>query len=242
MPDRARPRKPAPSVLPILIAAMVLPAVAAFFYFVLAQSLPVFWQRSSYALGKIVFVLPLLWHLGVERRPFPRGPRSSAGLMSGLVFGLFVTAAMLVLYFAGLRATSPFHAAADAVRDKLIGFGLNAPAPYAAFAVLVSLLHSALEEYYWRWFVFGRLREYLPFLPAAAVGSLAFAAHHVIILGVYFGWASVTQFVFSLGVAVGGMVWCLLYHRTGSLLGPWLSHALIDAAIFAVGYDLVIAS
>lgn len=239
MPGRARLSKPAPSVLPVLIAAMVLPAVAAFFYFVLAQSLPAFWQRSAYAAGKIVFVLPLWWHLGVERRPFPRGPRSSAGLISGLVFGLFVAAGMLILYFAGLRATPPFLAAADAVCDKTLGFGLRNPAAYTAFAVLVSLLHSALEEYYWRWFVFGQLRNYLPFLPAAALGSMAFAAHHVIILGVYFGWGAVMQVGFSLGVAVGGMVWCFLYHRTGSLLGPWLSHALIDAAIFAVGYDLV---
>lgn len=242
MPDRAWPREPAPSVLPVLIAAMVLPAVAAFFYFVPSQSLPVFWQRLAYALGKIVFVLPLLWHLGVERRPFPRRPRSSAGLMSGLGFGLFVTAGILILYFAGLRATPTFLAAADAVRAKMIAFGLQDPASYAAFAVFVSLLHSALEEYYWRWFVFGRLRDYLAFLPAAVLGSLAFAAHHVIILGVYFGWGSVMQVAFSFAVAVGGMAWCFLFHRTGSLLGPWLSHALIDAAIFAVGYDLVIVS
>ena len=27
--------------------------------------------------------------------------------------------------------------------------------------------------------------------------------------------------------------------ESGSLLGPWLSHCLIDAAIFLIGYDLV---
>ena len=30
-------------------------------------------------------------------------------------------------------------------------------------------------------------------------------------------------------------MWAWLYHRSGSLLGPWLGHALVDAAIF-VGY------
>ncbi|NMC20703.1 MAG: CPBP family intramembrane metalloprotease [Thermogutta sp.] len=204
--------------------------------------MPVFWQRSAYALGKLVFVLPLLWHFGVERRPLPRLSRSAAGLMSGLAFGLFVSAGMLLLYFAGLRGTPPFLAASEAVRDKLLGLGLSAPAPYAAFGVFVSLVHSALEEYYWRWFVFGRLRDYLAFIPAAATGSLAFMAHHVIVLGVYFGWGSPAQVVFSLCVAAGGFVWCYIYHRSGSLLGPWLSHGLVDAAIFAVGYDLAIAA
>ena len=242
MPDDSRLRKRAPSVLPILIAAMVLPTVAAFFYFVQAQTLPVVWQRSAYGLGKLVLLLPLVWHFRVERLPLPRVPRSVAWVPIGLAFGAFVSLAMLVLYYAALRGSPPFLDAAEAVRDKLIGFGLDSPATYAAFGVFVSLLHSALEEYYWRWFVFGRLRDYLAFMPAAVVGSLAFMAHHVVILGVYFGWGSLTHVLFSLGVAVGGFVWCWIYHRSGSLLGPWLSHALVDAAIFVVGYDLVIAA
>ena len=44
-----------------------------------------------------------------------------------------------------------------------------------------------------------------------------------------------------MGVAVGGGVWCWIYQRSHSLLGPWLSHALIDAAIFVVGYRLIAA-
>jgi uncharacterized protein len=44
--------------------------------------------------------------------------------------------------------------------------------------------------------------------------------------------------LFSLSVAVGGAFWAWLYQRTGSLYGPWLSHLLVDAAIFLVGYDL----
>ena len=36
-----------------------------------------------------------------------------------------------------------------------------------------------------------------------------------------------------------GVVWALLYYRSKSLWGPWLSHAIVDAGIFAIGYDLV---
>jgi membrane protease YdiL (CAAX protease family) len=35
------------------------------------------------------------------------------------------------------------------------------------------------------------------------------------------------------------MFWAWLYDRTGSLLGPWMSHLIIDAGIFWVGYELI---
>ncbi|MBI3823301.1 MAG: CPBP family intramembrane metalloprotease [Planctomycetes bacterium] len=40
----------------------------------------------------------------------------------------------------------------------------------------------------------------------------------------------------SVCVAIGGGVWCVIYERSESLWAPWLSHALIDAAIMGVGY------
>jgi membrane protease YdiL (CAAX protease family) len=43
----------------------------------------------------------------------------------------------------------------------------------------------------------------------------------------------------SLCVALGGVFWAWLYHRSGSLLGPWLSHALVDLAVMAIGYAML---
>ena len=45
--------------------------------------------------------------------------------------------------------------------------------------------------------------------------------------------------IFSLAIAIGGAFWAWLYHRSGSLVGPWLSHLLIDGAIFWIGYEIV---
>jgi membrane protease YdiL (CAAX protease family) len=64
-------------------------------------------------------------------------------------------------------------------------------------------------------------------------------AHHVLVLAWYFGWTSWATWLFSVSVAIGGVVWCWIYQRSGSLVGPWLSHLLIDAAIFTIGYDMV---
>ena len=63
--------------------------------------------------------------------------------------------------------------------------------------------------------------------------------HHILLLAAYFGWFSPATWIFSAAVAVGGAYWAWLYQRSGSLWGPWLSHLVIDAAIFIVGYDLV---
>jgi CAAX protease family protein len=97
-----------------------------------------------------------------------------------------------------------------------------------------------LEEYYWRWFVFGRLRRHLAFAPAAALSSLAFMSHHVIVLSVYLpGYFWVAVVPLSLCIAAGGCMWAWLYEQTRSIYAAWLSHLLIDAAIFAIGYDLL---
>ena len=63
--------------------------------------------------------------------------------------------------------------------------------------------------------------------------------HHVIVLREFFEEAPWLAWLLSSAVAIGGVFWAWLYERTGSLFGPWLSHLLIDAGIFWIGYDLV---
>jgi membrane protease YdiL (CAAX protease family) len=61
----------------------------------------------------------------------------------------------------------------------------------------------------------------------------------VLVLSTYFGWWTAPTLLLSAAVAVGGAFWAWLYARTGSLYGSWLSHAIVDAGIFAVGYALL---
>jgi membrane protease YdiL (CAAX protease family) len=118
-------------------------------------------------------------------------------------------------------------------------FGIDSLWKYAVLGVFYSLIHSLMEEYYWRWFVFRQLRELVPLWPAIAVSALAFMGHHVIVLGEFFKEAPWLAWLLSSSVAVGGGFWAWLYERTGSIYSTWLSHLLIDAGIFWIGYDLV---
>ncbi|MBP5621934.1 MAG: CPBP family intramembrane metalloprotease, partial [Thermoguttaceae bacterium] len=107
--------------------------------------------------------------------------------------------------------------------------------------VFYSICPSGLEEYYWRWFAFKRVSALpgLSFVPAALVANGAFMLHHIILLGVYFGYGNWLTWFSSFGVFVGGLVWQTIYRRTDSVYGGWLSHGLIDAGIFAVGFLMI---
>lgn len=231
----------------VLVFAMCFPGVMAWVYFVaLAQTRsadgrPGAGAFSAYLLSKIVqFGLPLVWVGSFERhRLRPAVPRFN-GLALGLSFGL-VVAALIVSVYHGLLADSQVLAATPArIRDKLILFHADTPARYLLLGVFIAGIHSLLEEYYWRWFVFGELRRRIPLGPAIGLSSLAFMAHHVIVLAVYFPQSFFTAAVpFSLCVAAGGAVWAWLYQRTGTIYSSWISHLVIDVAILAVGYEMV---
>jgi len=222
---------------------MVLPTLVTWLYFVLlARHAPAL-QQTAYGIGKTIqFAFPLVWVLAIQRRRLQWKPPGTAGLLEGCVFGLMVLLAMFLLYHAWLKPAGFLDETSEAgraIRDKVTGFGVASFPRYLVLGTFYSLFHSLLEEYYWRWFVFGQLRRLVSAPAAIVISSLAFMAHHVILLSIYFGWFSPTAILFSLGVAVGGAVWAWTYHRSDSLYGPWLSHLLVDAAIFIVGYDLV---
>ncbi len=230
----------------VVVFALVFPAVVTLFYFViLAKSVPTL-QTTAAVIGKgIQFGLPLVWVLAVQRARLRFRPPDRGGMVEGAAFGLAVLVAMMVLYYGWLKPVgylSPESPVAGAVLKKLQCFWIDALWKYAALSAFYSLIHSGMEEYYWRWFVFGQLRRLVSLKWAIPVSSIGFMLHHILILGVYFGWSSPATWVFSAAVAVGGAYWAWLYQRSDSLWGPWLSHLIIDVAIFAVGYDLVVGS
>jgi membrane protease YdiL (CAAX protease family) len=226
-----------------MVVALFFPSVVTLVYFVILASWPAAVEQTAAAIGKgIQFTLPLFWVLAVQRSRLRFNRPDRAGLIEGGLFGLLVLVTMMVLYHACLKPVGylgPQSPAAAAILDKVQGFGLDSIWKYIALGTFYSLIHSGLEEYYWRWFVFGQLRRLIPVKWAILVSSIGFMLHHILLLATYFGLFAPATWLFSAAVAIGGAYWAWLYQRTDSLWGPWLSHLLIDAAIFIVGYDLV---
>lgn len=233
-----QPASPNGQVLGLLFA-ICFPTFLTALYFVALSKTPAGWQQGVYTTGKFLqFAFPILWVRWVLRTPISGDGCYTHLLFPSLAFGSAVMLGMLILTNFWLIPFGYLETAAVGVQQKITALGINTPLRYTVLGIFYVVVHSLLEEYYWRWFVFGQLRKKVQLTPAIVLSSIAFMAHHVILLGVFFGWTTPATYLCSLAVAVGGAVWAWIYEHSGTLLGPWLSHALIDAGIFLVGFQL----
>ena len=238
---------------PAVAFAIVLPTLVTLVYFVLLAKAPAAIQQAAYAIGKTIqFTFPVIFIWLFHRKRLSLGgrfPRTNVNdaasgrirhhWIMGIVFGFLVVASMAIAWFVFLAGSEIANIALDKVNEKVAGMNLNTPLKFLAMGVFYALVHSLLEEYYWRWFVFERLDSLTSTWKANLISSAGFAAHHVILLATYFGWSSPLTWLFSFCVGIGGVVWAWLYHRSGKLSIPWISHLIVDAGIFALGYVIV---
>ncbi|MBI3273294.1 MAG: CPBP family intramembrane metalloprotease [Planctomycetes bacterium] len=217
--------------------AMCLPATAAFTYLVLLPGTS--FAQGLYALTKLFLLAwPLVAALAIERVPGsalrPDLAAAARALPLGFGVGCVLAGGILATFFlsplgAYLSTFTPV------VRAKAAEMGLREH--YVAFACFLALVHSLLEEYYWRWYVFGRLDRLVPTRVAVPLAAAAFAAHHYVLLASFF--PAVATAAFGTGVGIGGALWCGLVRRQRSLAGAWVSHALVDAALLFIGHRLL---
>ena len=231
-----------------IVVGVVLPTVVTYVYFYVLADSPPKLQQTAYSVGKCLqFAFPLIWLLVFLRKPIREGGvqqdeskpswSTSASIGFGIAMGFAVVAAMYaVLQWMPEETVTKLTESAD---EKVAGFGLSSPWLFAGLAVFYALFHSFLEEYYYRWFVFAELRRLVNFVPAMLISGFAFMGHHVLVLAQYFGMTNPLTIFLSLCIAVGGMIWAWQYERSRSLIGPWLSHLIVDAGIFAIGYQIL---
>jgi len=169
-----------------------------------------------------------------------RDRRVAATLARGLGSGSVLVGLMALAYFGFLRGGELAAGAAARIAPKLDDFGAASLESFVALALFLSFLHSFLEEYYFRGFLFDRLRARLSDEGATAVSSVGFMAHHVIVIATYVGWTYwPLTLLLSAALALTGAYWALLYRRMNSLLSPWLSHVCADLGVMAIGYELL---
>jgi membrane protease YdiL (CAAX protease family) len=180
----------------------------------------------------------VIWVVLVQRRKLLLRRPSWDGVGIGAALGLAIVGAMFALYYGYLRASPVFAQAPRAIGAQLADFNIHSLGGFLLLAGFLSLIHSLAEEYYWRWFVFGQLRESMPLAGAIAISSLGFMSHHVLVVAKFLSGYGFYTWFFSICVATGGALWAWLYHRTRSLYGPWLSHFLVDTGLMWIGYDL----
>lgn len=215
-----------------VLPAAALQSIGAFIYFILLSGPD--WAQTAYLIDKIIIISLLAFWL-VKRPPIISCKifQSWSNVLLGCLIGL------ISIGFVGLVAWLSWPmlvTVAPEIKNKISNFSLLTNY-FVMTAVAFSLIHSLFEEWYWRWFVNKGLELYFSSTWAMVIGSLAFTAHHVIILSQFFTWP-ITIF-YSSGVFLAGVIWTKLYKITGNLAAPWAAHALTDLVIFAVIYQLI---
>ena len=224
------------SVWSVLVPAMTLPFLAAWFYFDLFSHH--LFSRWLYGATKVFTVLwPVIAVKLILGEPWPRlslgwNPHGRA-LGLGVATGASILGLMWLLLQTGVGEV--VQQSAESIRQKTEALGVLDH--YWAFGCFIAFMHSLIEEYYWRWFVYGQLRHLVAQGAAHVAAGLAFAAHHIIVTTQYFPLALGVSL--GLVVGVGGMIWSWMYERQGTLAGAWISHALVDLGILSVGHKLL---
>ncbi len=241
-----------PSWSPIIIAALA-PTVAAALYIHAADSTSLV-QIIYFSSKALIFSFPAVWWLIVERRTRavsfssrgcstfatfspsvnPRELKLTArgDIALGIGSGALIGASLWCVYLLMFKGVID----ADVLAERVRQFGMYEH--FLLYMMFLSIINSGLEEYYWRWFVFGRLRAKLGAPAAVVLSSLAFAAHHFVALHEFLGSAWLAG-LFSVGISIGGAVWACHYHHTGRLWGVWVSHCIIDVAALSIGYYIL---
>lgn len=153
--------------------------------------------------------------------------------MPGILSGLIIVALMVVLMQTTIGET--VIASAGKIQTKAKNFGILEH--YWLFAIFLSLIHSLIEEYYWRWFVYGNLKRVINGFSAHFIAGVSFSAHHIVIASQFFSlfWGILLGGL----VGAGGILWSMMYEKQKTLLGAWLSHMVVDLGIMYIGYYLL---
>ena len=155
-------------------------------------------------------------------------------ILWGIGSGLLIGAVILAGWFGFVRGQLDLTALREVVKAN----GLDQPVRYWAMAIWLSIGNALLEEFVFRWFVDSRLKQLGIWIGLAIpISALIFTAHHVLVLMAYF--PPIETILFSLGVFVGGLLWSWLLRRHASLVPSYLSHILVDLAVFLVGASML---
>ncbi len=192
-------------------------------------------------LGKVLFflakvwllALPLFWLLRVEKKGMSWSKPHQGGFGVALALGLAIAGFIVVAYI--MLGTLLIDS--KAIQAMGVNTGLGQRSTYIAGAVYWVTINSVLEEYVWRWFVVEKLEDIFPSKVAIVASALGFTFHHIVAMQIF-----LSPFVVVLaaaGIFIGGAVWSWCYIRYRSIWPCYVSHAIVDVAVFAVGYHLL---
>jgi len=219
-----------------LAPAMVVPFAASLFYFVILSSHD--FAIALYAAAKaFIIVWPLISVRLILRTHLPKVKLALKKHRQAIPLGVFLGIAIVVLMFGLMRTPlgEVVRNGSDSIGRKTQELGVLKH--YWLFALFLSVIHSLIEEYYWRWFVFGRLKNVVNTPWAHAIAGVSFAAHHIVIATQFF--PVLWGLLFGGLAGAGGVIWSVMYDKQKTLVGAWFCHLIVDLGIMVIGHSIL---
>ncbi len=223
----------------LLILFSTLPFFASLLYFLPTDPPP--WFMIPMGLTKaFIFVAPFIFwktlKLPGSWRDFPllKGASRPRSWALGITIGALMSAVIYIGFHFILDAEVRSEAL-KRIGGKIEILGIREH--YWIYGIVLSFVHSLLEEFYWRFFVFNawkaKMPKGAPLLWAHLCAGFAFTLHHFSVTIHYFDLG--LGLLLGLGVWVAGVVWSYTYEKERSFLAVWISHIIADLALISIG-------
>ncbi len=211
--------------------ALLLQAVGTFFCLVaFGGTMTSQWIYALLKISMVVLPFIVLFTWGEPPTLVIRRRRRLRGVIEGLVCGVLMAGAMLALIFGPMELLLTSSKSRIVANLRQSGMADN----YLLFGLAIAFLHSAVEECYWRYFLYGQLVARFAERKAHLITGFGFALHHMVLAYAYCGLS--IGLVLGTIVGVAGMFWSWLYQRNGTLWSPWVAHVCADLAIICFGF------
>jgi uncharacterized protein len=192
-------------------------------------------QGIAIGCGIWTLLLPIGWHLFVDRQPLKLRCSPHDGLLVGIIIGVMMFVAIFVSYWWIGRCWLDI----PDIRARVARMGMNVPLMVLGFGTFQTLINSFIEEYVWRWFVYRHCQILWSKTRAVWMSAGFFTLHHLILLAAYCDdWRLIA--VGGVAVFSAGVVWARCMKIYQSLLPSYISHLAADLALQIVSWQILL--
>ena len=192
-------------------------------------------QGLFFLMKALLLILPIFWIFCVDKQSLSLSKPQQGGFVTSGMIGILISIIILGVYL----LLGEYLIDTTLIQSKMQEIGLATRGAYIFAAAYWILINSVLEEYVWRWFVVQQAEKMIGSSGAILIAAIGFTLHHVLALQLYFNWVAV--FLCAIGIFVGGAIWSWCYIRYRSIWPCYLSHAIVDLAIFGIAYKILFA-
>ena len=213
----------------LLAVGLILPFILQFFSHV-AQANELL-SQVAYILSKVLFIsLPICYWLLTRISPVEhRGALRTFAIVSGL-------ALCAAIFFIAQVFIEFIRPEAENIYRTLSVLGLTEN--FLLYSAGIIVLNSLVEEFFWRYSIYGGLKSYFSIPVAMIVSSIGFAGSHMLYFIGLFDSLAIIVFL-TLASFTFGCFWVWLYERTRSVPHVWINHMLVNLPLFYVEYLII---